>query len=94
MAFSRETKPDSPAGASSSDGAGPFGCNSLSPCFPLKIGQVQGGWEIPLRTAKATAAVGEDDVTTSAGIPNTNPKAGKHIQRQWDDQRDGFEGTD
>ena len=86
--------PDLPAGASSLDGARPFGCDSLSSCFHLKTGQVQGGWEIPLRTAKAAAAVGEDDVNASTDIPNTNPEAIKQVWSQRDGQRDGFEGMD
>lgn len=42
----------------SSDGARPFGCNSLVPYFHLKTGHVERRGEVPLRSAKA---MGEDD---------------------------------
>lgn len=66
-------------GASSLDGASSFGCSSSSLYSHLKTGQVQGGWEIPLRAVKATAAMAEDDITTSTGILDTNSKAVKAV---------------
>lgn len=45
------------------------------PVFTLKLAKCGAGGKFPLCTTKATAAVGEDDVATSAGIPNANPEA-------------------
>lgn len=65
------------------------------PIFTLKLAlKGREGREIPLRAARATAAVGEADATTSAAMPNTNPEAGERVQSPQDDRRDGVDGMD